>query len=97
MDNVLNEAVMYLESLGEDRCGTISLSFRRTDDCRRATIKANKSPTIYYHCQIGINRKDWEQEDGSYQRIKFFLGTSPNPIEAITDAFSQLKNFIANT
>lgn len=97
LNNVLNDVTIYLENLGEDRGGTLHLSFRRTDDCRRQLMKTNKSPIIYYHCQIGVARKEDEQAAHAYQSNIYFQGISSNPTEAVLDAFSQLKKFIGNT
>jgi len=95
LSSVWAEAVDYLENLGDDRGGTVYLSFRRTDDFRRKVMAANKSPLIYFHSSIHIKRFPEEEEAYASQSIHIFQGMSTDPAEAIRQALDQLKAFLS--
>ncbi|NBW20447.1 MAG: hypothetical protein EBR82_72010 [Caulobacteraceae bacterium] len=90
------EVVDYLENLGDDRCGTMNLSFRRTDDFRRKVMTANKSPLIYFNARIYINLFPEEIKPAhSGLTTEVFQGISTDPAEAIRQALDQLKAFLS--
>lgn len=91
----LETAVKYLEDLGEARCGSISLDFRRTDDCRRKAMLANKSPLISYNARVIVRRLPTDPADGiggtlfvSFQR------NDEDPGRAIEEAIFDLTTWL---
>lgn len=88
LDNCFYNAVQYLEKLGEARSGSIFLSFSRTEDFRRKTMIANKSPLITHIARVTIRKMPGDNVGGLMHIT--FQGIDEDPGKAIDKAMYEM-------
>lgn len=94
LDETWQSATDYLETLGDERCPTIMLDWRRTDDGRRDLMARNGSLLNTYLVQISWSKK---AGDEGYQTAKvcqwdYIKGHGDTPQDAVTDAVAKVRD-----
>ncbi len=101
LDQAYDEAVNYLDSLGEERHPRLYVCFFRTNDGRRDVMRKNGTPLIYSDASISIKilpgdnvRSDEHHHQWNHFKSSFAANAAELGL-AVDDVVSQVKAFLA--